>query len=95
MPPQKHWTEANDLKLRRLRAEGATWDAIAEALDMSRWTVIERGRRLGARRPPPDHVAKPDLARAPLPAGHPQTWGLLTGGTQLAGTHYPFKVFPS
>lgn len=94
MPPQKPWTEADDGKLRRLRAEGATWDAIAEALGLSRWMVIDRGRRLGARLPPPDHVPKPDLARPPLPAGHRTSWALLTDGTPLAGARYPFRVFP-
>ena len=95
MPPQQHWTEGDDLKLRRLRAEGAAWDAIAAELDLPRWMVIERGRRLGARLPPPDHVPKPDLSRPPLAAGHPHSWCLLTDGTPLAGVRYPFRVFPA
>ena len=93
MPIRLHWSEATDLKLRRLRAEGASWDAIAAALGVSRWTAIERGRLIGAQRPPPDYRAKPNLAREPLPAGHPQSWGLLTRGTALDGARYPYPVF--
>lgn len=89
MPQKLTWTEAADTILRRLRAEGETWDSIAAALGLSRWTVIDRGRRIGARRPPPEFVPKPDLARPPLPAGHPISWGLLTQGTVLEGTPYP------
>lgn len=92
MPPRHHWTEANDLKLRRLRAEGNTWDAIAEALGVSRWTAIERGRKLGARRPPPEFKPRPNLARDPLPAGHRESWGLLNAGTSLAGAAYPVQA---
>ena len=93
MPPQRLlWTEANDLKLRRLRAEGNTWDAIAEALCVTRWTAIERGRKLGARRPPPEFKPRPNLARDPLPAGHRDSWGLLNEGTSLEGAEYPLPV---
>lgn len=28
-----------------------------------------------------------------MAAGHPVTWGLLTAGTVLEGTPYPFPVF--
>ena len=94
--PQKHqWTNAEDSQLRRLRAEGATWDAIAAVLHLTRWTVIERGRRIGARRPPPDFVPPPDdPMREPLAAGHPRSWGAITAGTVLEGTPYPLPVFP-
>lgn len=86
------WTEANDTKLRRLRAEGNTWDTIAGALGLSRWTVIERGRKLGVRKPPPEVKPRTDLAREPLPAGHPESWGLLNAGTSLEGAAYPVQV---
>lgn len=33
------------------------------------------------------------LDRPAMPAGHPVTWGLLTVGTVLEGTPYPFPVF--
>jgi hypothetical protein len=31
--------------------------------------------------------------RPPLPPGHPITWKLLTDGTLLEGSDYPFPVF--
>jgi hypothetical protein len=31
--------------------------------------------------------------RAPLPAGHPMTWGLINRGTTLETAPYPFPVF--
>src|SRR3954467_14782429 len=56
MPKKIEWTEAQDLKIKRMRAENASWDCIATAIGVTRWTVIERGRRLGARLPPADFV---------------------------------------
>ena len=46
MPQKLHWSEAADTILRRLRAEGETWDSIAATFGVSRWTAIERGQRL-------------------------------------------------
>ena len=95
MPRKFSWTEAQDAQIRRLRIEGATWDTIAAMLGLARWTVIERGRRIGARRPPHEFVAPPeDLARDPLPAGHPRSWGVLTAGTVLQDVPYPLPIFP-
>jgi hypothetical protein len=88
------WTPKQDNLIRQLRTEGATWDAIATALSASRFSIVERGRRLGARRPPP--VSKPvpdDPGRPAMPAGHPYCWQLLTDGTVLQGSPYPFPVF--
>jgi len=93
MPQKLHWSEAADTILRRARAEGHSWDSIAALLGVSRWTAIHRGQRIGARRPPPDFIPKPDLSRPPLPAGHPCSWGLLVAGTCLQGTPYPDPVF--
>lgn len=94
MPKKHNWTKAEDCQIRRLRAEGASWDMIAATLRLTRWTVIERGRRIGARRPPPDFVPPPeDPARDPLPAGHPRTWGAITANSVLEGTPYPLPVF--
>lgn len=33
--------------------------------------------------------------RPALPAGHPVTWGAITGGTVLEGAKYPHPVFPT
>jgi hypothetical protein len=94
MPKKLVWTDAQDTLIRRLRAEGATWDTIAATLGISRWTVIERGRRIGARPPPHEFVPPPeDPARDPLPAGHPRSWGVITAGTVLEDTPYPLPVF--
>lgn len=94
MPEKLPWTEADDAKLRRLRAEGATWDTVAQLLATTRVAVIERGRRIGARRPPPDFIALPeDPERPPLPAGHPRSWNAINAGTALEGTPYPLPVF--
>lgn len=90
MPIKLHWTEATDARIRRLRAEGASWDSIAASLGVSRWSAIERGRLVGAQAPPKPPAPPADLAREPLPAGHPISWGLLTAGTLLDGTAYPW-----
>lgn len=31
--------------------------------------------------------------RPALPSGHPDTWGLITAGTCIEGSAYPFPVF--
>ncbi|MBV9248492.1 MAG: AsnC family protein [Acetobacteraceae bacterium] len=94
MPKKITWTHAQDTILKRLRAEGASWDEIALAFGYNRKTVIERGNRIGAIKPPPDFVPPPDdLTREPLPAGHPRTWGLLTKGTVLEDEPYPLPFF--
>lgn len=95
MPTHTAWTPAQDARLRRLRIEGATWDTIAAEFARTRWMVIERGRRIGTRRPPPGFVPPPDdPCREPLPAGHPRSWGAITAGTLLEGEAYPLPVFP-
>ncbi len=95
MPQKLHWTQGQDSQIKRLRAEGASWDAVAATLGMSRWTVIDRGRRIGAARPP-RQILPPaeERERAPLPPGHPRSWSILTAGTVLEGTPYPLPVFP-
>ena len=83
MPKKLVWTDAQDNQIRRLRVEGASWDAIAAVLGITRWTVIERGRRV--------HLG---TTRRPLPAGHPRSWGAITAGTVLENAPYPLPVFP-
>lgn len=93
MPKRIEWTEVQDLKIRRMRAESESWDAIAIAIGVTRWTAIERGRRLGARLPPPDHEpCGEDPERPALPSGHPETWGAIIRGTFLEGTPYPIPM---
>ncbi|HEY6434326.1 MAG TPA: AsnC family protein [Acetobacteraceae bacterium] len=94
MPKKLIWTDAQDCRIKRLRAEGASWDAIAAALGITCWTVMQRGRRIGARLPPPG--AEPpaeDPFREALPAGHPRSWNAINAGTALEGAPYPYPVF--
>lgn len=85
------WTEARDARLRRLRAEGASWAEIGPELGVSIDVARERARRIGARRPvaAPDRSLDDDPMRDPLPAGHPRAWGLLTDGTLLRDEAWP------
>ena len=90
------WTAELDEKLKALRAGGYTWDGVALEMGYGRNTVLERGRRIGARklRPVPAFVAvREPLDRPPRPPGHPATWGLITDGTVLEGEAYPYPVF--
>jgi hypothetical protein len=94
MPAKLHWTESRDIQLRRMRAEGSSWETIAAVLGVSRFAAIERGRRIGAPRPAPEARPTPeDPNREPLPAGHPRSWNALTAGTVLEGAPYPLPVF--
>ena len=93
MPRKIEWSEAQDATIRRMRAENASWDSIAAAVGVTRWTVIERGRRLGARlsHPEEDPVSD-DLERPTLLPGHPDTWGAIIKGTSLEGMPYPIPA---
>ena len=86
------WTEMRDTVLCDLRAEGRSWDAIAAVLGISRWAAVERGRLLGARRPPPTPKSRKAAVtgREPLPPGDPASWGALIAGTLLDGAAYPY-----
>ena len=98
MRRQTVWNAEMDGRLRSLRRDGATWDRLAVEMGLSRDTVLERARKLGARakdtmamakaEPPGEPRDRP--ARAP---GHPATWQMLTAGTSLDGATYPFRVF--
>lgn len=92
MPEKLIWSLPQDIQLRRMRTEGASWDEIASELRVSRWSVIQRGLKFGLRRhiptaPPP---LMRDLGREPLPAGHPASWGALIAETALHGQTYPW-----
>jgi hypothetical protein len=92
MPRKLVWTNAQDSQIRRLCAEGASWDTIASILGFSRWTVIERGHRIGASRPLREAgPAAEDPRRDPLPAGHPRSWSVITAGTLLENVPYALR----
>jgi hypothetical protein len=89
MPPPLLWTDANDHLLRRLRAEGHTWDQIAAAMGIPRSAALGRGYRIGARAPAREPAPpRPDPHRDPLPPGDPVSWGALTDGTALHNAAY-------
>jgi hypothetical protein len=94
MPKRIVWTEAQDTQIRRMRADRSSWDTIAAAVGVTRWTVIERGRRLNARLPTPvtHDRSFDDTERAPLPPGHPESWGAIIRGTTLEGVVYPIPT---
>lgn len=83
------WTAPVDFRLRRMRLEGASWEAIAESLAVSEGAARARADQIAAHRPSPGLAVAEDPGREPLAAGHPQAWGVLTQGTWLAGTRYP------
>ena len=89
------WTPALDARLRDLRSEGITWDGIAAAMGLGRNTVLERGRKIGARRMRKVPCFAPEEARdrPARQAGHPLTWNLINAGTVLEGEKYPYPVF--
>ena len=89
MPRKTLWTEGQDTQIRRLRTEGASWDVIALALGLARWTIIERARLLGVERPPAHAAAALDESDRPaLPAGHTESWGTINNGTSLDGVAF-------
>ncbi len=88
------WTDAEDGRLRRLRAEGGTWADIARALGRAPQAVMARALAIGARRPPSDFSPPADdPEREPLAAGHPRSWGALIADTLLEGIDYPLPIF--
>lgn len=90
MPLKLTWLPSQDHAIRRMRAEGATWDAVADRISVSRWSAIARGRWLGAAAPRPGCVvAEPERGEEPLAAGHPASWGAIIKGTLLEGAAWP------
>jgi hypothetical protein len=89
MPRKTVWTDGQDAQIRRLRTEGASWDVIALALGLARWTIIERARAIGAEQRPPHAVSILDESgREPLPAGHAENWGAINRGTSLESVEF-------
>jgi hypothetical protein len=89
------WTPTLDEQLCQLRHGGLTWDKVALELRLGRNTVLERGRKIGAKRGALTTKAGPEDSRdrPPLQAGHPASWGLIIQGTTLEGEAYPYPVF--
>jgi hypothetical protein len=89
------WSPDLDARLRTLRGGGMTWDRIAIEMGLGRNTVLERGRKIGAKRSVRATASSQEEARdrPPRQAGHPLTWGLINAGTVLEGEPYPYPVF--
>jgi|GEM_PF-660117 len=93
-PQPAAWTPCRDAALRAARADGLRWHDVAIRLGVSRWSAVERGRKIGVPRPiAPARPIPEDPNRPPLPAGHPHSWGALVAGTLLDGVPYPARVF--
>ena len=96
MPAKLDWPEEMDAQLLELRRHKMAWNVIAQTMQLSRNTVIERARRIGVvkRSKIGMAVMRPESDdRLPRPSGHPSTWGAITSGTCLDGAAYPFPVF--
>lgn len=101
MPAARKWTDVEDGLLREMHAARRTQVEIGAAIGCSRWVARDRLRLLGvdtsvaangrvySSKPKPTEPVPANGYRAPLPAGHSQTWGLLTRGTCLEGVAYP------
>ena len=89
------WAPAEDRVVRRLRATGMIWSEIGKAIGRDgaccrhRLLRVLREPDLMPRKPQaPAHEPARSMESAPLPPGHPSTWGLLTAGTVLDGSAY-------
>ena len=91
MPRKTVWTDGQDNQIRRLRTEGASWDAVALALGLARSTVIDHARAIGAEDMPPNANASLDESgRDPMQAGDPASWDAINRGTGLENA--PFRL---
>jgi hypothetical protein len=91
MPPKRLWTPDEDTAIAAQRAARLAWDRIAAHARASRSAVIDRARALGVPPLMPLPSAPADESnRDPLPAGHPTAWAVLTEGTLLDATPYPY-----
>lgn len=92
MPARRVWQASDDETILAMRNNRCPWDQIALALGISRFTVIERGRHIGASLgPAPETVPEIDDARRPMRPGHPTSWGAITNGTVLDGAFYRYR----
>lgn len=86
----REWTAEQDATIRQMCAEGATWQAIASALDIPRNTVIAHARGTLECSPIERQAASKEeaavqraetravRAQEPLRAGHDATWKLIS-----------------
>jgi hypothetical protein len=86
-PSRIQWTEAQDAVIRDLRAKSVSWTKIAQEIGICRNSTISRGRTLGLHGTVVEEaVPCPTKGRfTPLPAGSPETWGVISGGAPWPG----------
>ena len=82
MTDTPRWPEHREAELRQLWAAGHTSSEIGRRMHITKDAVVGKAHRLKlALRPSPirrfsaPRVAPERVDRAPLPAGHPTTWG--------------------
>lgn len=81
--PPRTWTEKELQTLLDMRAAGGTYNEITRAIGGSRTAIAKKCKDLSAtvliKDPGIRHVLKGRDAN-PLPAGHHETWGAISGG---------------
>ena len=87
MPKPIEWTKEQDATLRRLRVEErASWDVVAEACGVSRWTAVTRGRGLLVPEIDPEPEPEPPGAHNQvMTPGHAVSWGAIMANTPSLG----------
>jgi hypothetical protein len=98
MGAPRTWSAAELAIIVTMRASRETWDAIAGQIGTTRTTLTKQAVRMGLwtrgittgdTTPKAMRAEDPDRYRAPYPAGHAETWGVITAGTCLEGFPYP------
>lgn len=82
------WTPEMDDLIRTMRAKRASWEQVAKALGVSRWSAVRRGEDVLKVVTPPAPTARPPTEREQaaedghyiLPVGHPISWGAIANG---------------
>lgn len=93
MPKPTQWSMELDSALHDLLAKRRVSLRVAErALGVSRSVLAKRAYVIGARQfdPARDRSAN---SSAPLPPGHPMTWGAVCETMSASLVHYPLPVF--
>jgi len=84
MPVARKWNVDDDLKIKTMRINGATWQEIADEMGLKRDTVLNRGRaKLNVKAPQAVIIQiQPSKTkhtpRGALPAGAMETWGAIS-----------------
>ncbi len=85
------WTQEDYDKGYALAAAGHTCTQIGDAINKSKDAIVGVSHRWNwPKRARPDPAPKPaerPVERAPLPPGHPVTWGLISNGAHYPGAY--------